>query len=81
MSSLENTFTIETPSFILIHSKLNTSTLPLNMNIENNSFNLPGFYYLTNTKNHSNIDQLITLRVNYYKEKTNIENFSNLFIF
>ena len=67
MSSLENTFTIETPSFILIHSKINTSTLPFNMNIENNSFNLPGFLNMTNAKNRSNNDQLITLRVTYYK--------------
>ena len=68
MSSLENTFTIETPSFILIHTKLNTSTLPFNMKIENNSFNLPGFFNMTNSKNQSNNDQLITLRVNYYKK-------------
>ena len=67
MSSLESTFTIETTSFILIHSKINTSTLPLNMNIENNSFNLPGFLNMTNAKNRSNNDQLITLRVTYYK--------------
>ena len=67
MSSLENTFTIETPSLILIHSKINTSTLPLNMNIENNSFTLPGFLNMTTAKNRSNNDQLITLRVTHYK--------------
>jgi hypothetical protein len=64
MTQLEDMFSIETPTFILVHKKSNISSLPFDMGIENNSFQLPIFSNLTNNKNQTNQTQEITLKVN-----------------
>lgn len=64
LSNLEETFSIETPSFQLVHKKVNSSALPINMSIESSSIDLPGFFNLTNDKNQTNYGKIVTLRVN-----------------
>jgi hypothetical protein len=63
MAQLEDMFSIETPTFILVHKKSNISN---DMKIENNSFQLPGFN-LTNNKSQINETKLIMLKVNDLK--------------
>ncbi len=66
MTQLEDMFSIETPRFMLLHKKSKISSLQFDMDIENNTFQLPGFFNLTtNNKQINNINQ-ITLRVNVF---------------
>jgi hypothetical protein len=65
ITQLEDTFSIETPTFLLVHKKSNVSlTIPFDMEIENNLFQLPGFLNLISSKNQKNDANLITLKVN-----------------
>ena len=64
MAQLEDMFSIETPTFILVHKKSNKS---YDMKIENNSFQLPGLFNLTNNKSQINETKLIMLKVNDLK--------------
>jgi hypothetical protein len=64
MTQLKEMISIETPTFILIHKKINISSMPFFMFIENNSFQLPGFFNLTNNENQINRIKQITLKVN-----------------
>ncbi len=64
MTQLEEMISIETPTFILIHKKINISSMPFVMFIENNSFQLPGFVNLTNNENQINQTKQIILKVN-----------------
>ena len=76
MTQLEDMFSIQTPMFILIHKKSNISSLSFEMEIENNTFQLPDLFYLINNKNKINDSNLITLKVNdliwfeFYNEET-----------
>jgi hypothetical protein len=63
MTQLEDMFSIETPTFILVHKKSNISSFPFNMQIENNSFQLPRFSILTIRNNQTNQTKQITLKV------------------
>ena len=66
MTQLEDMFSIETPRFILIHNKSKISSFQFDMDIENNTFQLPGFFnFTTNNKQINDINQ-ITLRVNVF---------------
>jgi hypothetical protein len=65
MTQLEDIFSIETPTFMLLYKKSNVPSLPFNIiSIENNSICLPGFFNLTINKNQTNIKKQITLKVN-----------------
>jgi hypothetical protein len=64
MTQLEDMFSIETPTFLLVHKKSNVSSLPIDMRIENNSFQLPVSLNLTNKNNRTNQTKIITLKVN-----------------
>jgi hypothetical protein len=64
MTQLEDTFSIETPRCMVIHKKSNVSSLPFDMEIENNTFKLPGFFNLINKQ--INDTNLITLKVNNF---------------
>jgi hypothetical protein len=68
MTQLEDMFSIETPTFILVHKKSNISSFPFDMEIESNSFKLPRFSNLTIRNNQTNQTKQITLKVNdfYY---------------
>jgi len=63
MTQLEDMFSVETPTFILVHKKSNISSFPFNMQIENNSFQLPRFSILTIRNNQTNQTKQITLKV------------------
>ena len=63
MTNVDATFSIETPTFKLVHKILNASSLPFDVESENNMLKLPGFMNLTNGKNLTNDKKLITLKV------------------
>ena len=63
MTQLENIFSIETPTFILVHIKSNTTTFQFNMQIEKNSFQLPDLFNLINNNNKINETKQITIKV------------------
>jgi len=63
MTRLEDMISIETPTFILIHKNSNASSLSLDMEIENNSFQLPGFFNLSTNNKQINDANQITLKV------------------
>ncbi len=67
MTNFADMFSIETPTFILVHKILNASSLPLGLVIEKNVFKLPGFFNLTNSKNQTSNKQLIILKVNFLR--------------
>jgi hypothetical protein len=64
MTQLENMFSIETPTFKVVHKKSNVSSLPFIMEIDNNTFQLSSLLNLINNKNQINYNNLITLKVN-----------------
>ena len=64
MTQLEDIYLFETSEFILIHKKSNVSSLPLDMEIENNTFQLPGLINLIDNKNKINETNQIMLKVN-----------------
>jgi hypothetical protein len=64
MTQLEDVFSIETPTFILVHKKSNISSLTFDMEIENNAFEPHEFFNFTNDKNQINDTKQITLQVN-----------------
>ena len=63
MTKLEDMISIETPTFILIHKNSNASSLSLDMEIENNSFQLPRFFNLSTNNKQINDANQITLKV------------------
>ena len=67
MTNFGDMFSIETPTFILVHKILNASSLPFNMEIEKNVFKLPGFFNLKNRKNQTSNKRLIMLKVNFLR--------------
>ena len=66
MTKLEDMISIETPTFILIHKNSNASSLSIDMEIENNSFQLPGFYNLSTKKASANLI-LNTYQVSFHE--------------
>jgi len=63
MTQLEDMFSIETPTFILVHKKSNITTLPFNMEFKNNTIQLPDLFNLINNNNQINETKQITLKV------------------
>ena len=66
MTQSEDMFSIETPTFMLVHKKSNVSSFPFDMEIENNTFQLSSFFNLTNGNNQTNQSKIITLKVNNF---------------
>ncbi len=64
MTQLEDIYSFETSEFILIHKKSNVPSLPLDMEIENNTLQLPGLINLIDNKNKINETNQIMLKVN-----------------
>ena len=65
MTQLEDIFSIETPTFMLVYKIANISSFPYeNMSIENNLLCLPGFFNFTWNKNLTNSNKQMTLKVN-----------------
>jgi hypothetical protein len=63
MTSLDDEFSIETPSFIVTHKKLNASSLPFSIGtVQNSWFSLPSYSNLTNQKSLTH-DKNLTLQV------------------
>ena len=62
MTQLEDMFSIETPTFILVHKKSNITTLPFKMEFKNNTIQLPDLFNLINNNNQNETKQ-ITLKV------------------
>ncbi len=63
-TQLKDMISIETPTFILVHKKTNVSSLPFDMEIDKNTFQLPGFFNLTTNNKQINATNQITLKVN-----------------
>ena len=59
MTQLKDIFSIETPRFVFLHKKSNVSSLALDMDVENNTFQLNFNSHIYDTKQ-------ITLRVNVF---------------
>jgi hypothetical protein len=74
MTQLEDIYLIETSEFILIHKKSNVSSLPLDIEIENNTFQLPGLINLIDNKNKINDTNQIMLKVNLFLNFSEIRN-------
>jgi hypothetical protein len=66
MTQLEDMFSIETPTFVLVHKKSNISSFPFDMEIEKNTFRLSSFLNLTNGNNQTNQTKQVTLKVNNF---------------
>ena len=66
MTQLEDMFSIETPTFVLVHKKSNISSFPFDMEIEKNTFRLSSFLNLTNGNNQTNQTKQVTLEVNNF---------------
>jgi hypothetical protein len=66
MTQLEDMFSIETPTFMLVHKKSNVSSFPFDMDIEKNTFQLSSFFNLTNGNNQTNQTKIITLKVYHF---------------
>jgi len=66
MTQLGDIYLFETSEFILIYKKSNVSSLPLDMEIENNTFQLPGLINLIDNKNKINDTNQIMLKVNIF---------------
>ncbi len=65
MTQLEDIYLFETSEFILIHKKLNVTYLPLDIEIENNTFQLPSLINLIDNKNKINETNQIMLKVSF----------------
>jgi hypothetical protein len=78
MTQLEDMFSIETPTFILVHKKSNITTLPFNMKFKNNTIQLPDLFNLINNNNQINITEQITLKVYDKQNKLRSIGFFNL---
>jgi len=63
MTQWEDMFSIESPTFKIVHKKSNISSLPFSMEIENNRFQLPSLLNLINNNNQIDDSTLITLKV------------------
>jgi hypothetical protein len=64
MINLDESFSIDTPTFQLVHRKVNSSSLPLTIAIKNNSLTLSKFSNLFKDMNQTNDYQTIMLKVN-----------------
>ena len=65
MTQLEDIYLFETSEFILIHKKSNVSSSLLDMEIENNTFQLPSLINLIDNKNKINDTNQIMLKVSF----------------
>jgi len=66
MTQLEDMFSIETPTFILVHKKSNITSFSFDMEIEKNKFQQSSFFNLTNGNNQTNQTKQVTLKVNNF---------------
>jgi hypothetical protein len=66
MTQLEDMISIETPTFLLIYKKINSSSLQLDMMIEKNTFQLPELVNLISNNSQINDNNLILLKVNLF---------------